>query len=378
MKKICFVTAIPMTIEAFLIDYIRKLSGIYSISVITNTDNVGFLKAYGLDTEVISIPIERDISLLKDIIAFLKLYFIFCKERFHSVHSVTPKAGLLSMCASFLAKVPVRIHTFTGQVWATKKGITRCFLKNMDKIIVRCATHILVDSQSQREFIIKEKVVSPNKAHIIGHGSISGVDTERFSFNSSARDNIRKDLGIQQDDFVFLFIGRLNRDKGILDLIEAFSLISKRHTDSHLLIVGPDEEGIKNKIMADSKLHSEKIHLVGLTKEPEKYMSASDCLCLPSYREGFGLVIIEAASIGIPAIGSRIYGITDAIEEGSTGLLHETGNIEELAKCMEWVITHREERLLMGKRARERANSFFSKEKMNEEFKNFYREIIGD
>lgn len=366
-----------MTVEAFLVEYIKGLHENYSITVVTNTEDADFLKGYGIDFKVISAPIKREISPQKDIVAFLKLYSIFRKENFHSVHSVTPKAGLLSMCASFIARVPVRIHTFTGQVWATKRGISRWFLKFMDRLIVFFATHILVDSKSQRDFLIKEGIVKPDKAKMIGHGSICGVDVKRFSFDNRVRDEIRKQLGIPISDFVFIFIGRLKRDKGILDLIKAFSSIKEKYRNTHLLVVGPDEEGIKDSSL-DKTPYIESIHFVGITKEPEKYMSAADCLCLPSYREGFGLVVLEAAACGIPAIGSRIYGVTDAIEEGVTGLLHEPGNVDELIMHMEWILTHGEERSSMGKKARERAVYLFSREQMVEKFKSFYKDILRD
>ncbi|MCX8022725.1 MAG: glycosyltransferase family 4 protein [Syntrophorhabdaceae bacterium] len=377
MKKICFVTAIPMTVEAFLVDYIYELSKVYDVTVVTNTYDRGFLECYRLNCKVIPVPIERKISLVKDMTAFLKLFSIFRTERFNSVHSVTPKAGLLSMGASFLARIPIRIHTFTGQVWATKKGIKRLLLKNIDRVTAFFATHILVDSYSQREFIIKEKIVASEKADIIGSGSICGVDMRRYSFDSNIREEMREKLGIKRHDFVFIFIGRLNREKGVLDLIKAFSIISQKCKDVHLVIVGPDEERIKDKIVKMGQHTGKRIHFEGPTREPEKYLCASDCLCLPSYREGFGLVIIEAASIGIPAIGSRIYGITDAIEEGVTGLLHTPGNVEELAIQMEWMIENKSERKLMGERARKRAYELFSKQRMVEGFTRFYSEVIG-
>ncbi len=378
MIKICFVTAIPMTVEAFLVDYIRCLSKDYDITVVTNTEDTDFLKPYGLNCNIIPAPIEREISPIKDIYALLRLYGIFCKKHFQVVHSVTPKAGLLSMVASFLVRVPVRVHTFTGQVWATKKGIKRWFLKNMDRLIVRCATHILTDSKSQMEFMIKEKVVQKEKVGLIGHGSIRGVDIGKFFFDINAKKEIRQRHNIGDDDFVFLFLGRLNREKGIMDLIEAFKKVANTYRNAHLLIAGPDEENIMDNISKNPCDVMDRIHYAGLTKSPEKYMSASDCICLPSYREGFGLVIIEAAACGIPAIGSRIYGIVDAIEEGTTGLFHAPGDVDGLSRHMEWMLTHEKERLLMGKNALKRAINLFSMDKMVEDFKAFYRDITGD
>jgi len=375
--KICFVTAVPMTIEAFLVDYIRALERYYDVTVITDATNPSFLTVYGLKTQIIKIPIKRNISFLKDIYALFKLLVVFTVNRFISVHSITPKAGLLAMIASYVARIPIRIHTFTGQVWATKKGISRWFLKNMDKCIVLCATHILTDSKSQREFIIEQGVVNPEKVKLIGYGSISGVDMKRFFADPIARTNIRNELGIGEDDFVFLFLGRLNREKGIFDLIEAFKKLAEVYKNVHLLIVGPDEENTMGNITEKASTYMTRIHYTGFTRSPERYMSSSDCICLPSYREGFGLVIIEAAACSVPAIGSRIYGIIDAIEDKVTGLLHEPGNVDQIFLHMQWMILHREERSLMGELARKRVQELFSKEQMVESFLSFYKSIAN-
>ena len=163
------------------------------------------------------VKIERKISLLNDVKALFNLYRIFKKEKFDIVHSIMPKSGFLSMLAGFFARVPVRVHTFTGQVWKNSAGIKRFILKTMDKILAICATHILVDSPSQREFLISEGVVSREKSSVIGNGSMCGVDEKKFYFDEEARRSIRKTLGIASDDIVFFFLGRMNRDKGILD-----------------------------------------------------------------------------------------------------------------------------------------------------------------
>lgn len=376
-KRICFVTAIPLTVEAFLIDYIRSLETFCDVTVITNVADTSFLGSYGLKARVISLPIKREIAPFHDLYALGRLFLAFTKHRFSAVHSITPKAGLLAMVASRLAQVPVRIHTFTGQVWATKSGAKRWFLKKMDRVIVRCATHVLADSFSQREFIVNEGIVMENKVHVIGHGSICGVDMERFSPDPQTREEVRKKMGIGSRELVFLFLGRLNREKGILDLLDAFRECALLHDHAHLVLVGPDEENMQAKIEEYGQSLPHRIHYEGTTRSPERYMMAADCLCLPSYREGFGLVIIEAAACEIPAIGSNIYGIVDAIEDRVTGLLHRPGDVKDLARCLRWMMENEKERILMGKRARKRVESLFRKEHMLTHFTQFYQAVLN-
>lgn len=376
-NKICFIAAIELTICAFMVDHLKKLSRENIITVVVNTENIGFLLPYGLDVKVVPIKIERRPSPASDVSALYCLYRFFRGENFDSVHSITPKAGFLSMIAARLACVPLRIHTFTGQVWATRKGITRWFLKSMDRLLAASATHILVDSPSQRDFIVKEGVVPAIKAEVIGDGSICGVDADRFIPNEKARREIRKDLSIAETDIVFFYLGRLNRDKGLLVLARSFSEISRDFSNAHLIIAGPDEEGIQDSILSLCENCSEKVHFVGYTGTPERYMAAADVFCLPSYREGFGIVVIEAASVGIPSIASRIYGVTDTIDDGITGFLFTPGNAGELAGKMRQYLESPSLMQKMGAAARKRTLNLYSKDRVTEAMLGFYQRILG-
>jgi glycosyltransferase involved in cell wall biosynthesis len=264
--------------------------------------------------------------------------------------------------AGFLVRVPIRIHTFTGQVWATRKGLSRRILKQADRLIASLATNILVDSFSQKAFLIRESVVSESKANVLANGSICGVDTERFCFDEDARLEIRSREGIRENDIVFLYVGRLNKDKGLLDLARAYSIVRREYDNVHLIIVGPDEENIPFRMKEICGSCSDNLHFIGYANVPEHYMSAADVICLPSYREGFGNVIIEGACVGIPAIGSRIYGITDAIDEGVTGLMYEVGDAEALSRKMKILLDSPALMKKMGEVARNRAIRYFSRE----------------
>jgi len=288
-----------------------------------------------------------------------------------------PKAGLLAMLAGFIARVPVRSHIFTGQVWATRSGIGRALLKTMDRLMVASATHLLSDSPSQRDYLIEQGVVKPGDIRVLHKGSMCGVNIDRFCPDPHAREQIRERYGIGQDDVVFLFVGRLNRDKGVLDLAEAFRDVSRELRDIHLIVVGPEEEaGFTELVRAMCGDDNNRIHFTGFTKQPEQYMAAADIFCLPSYRESFGDVVMEAAAVGIPAIGSRVYGITDTIIEGENGMMHEAGTVMELNHCMRALATNKTLRLDMGKRARERALRDFPDQQVTAAWLNYYEKLL--
>ncbi|MEN6374938.1 MAG: glycosyltransferase family 4 protein [Smithella sp.] len=374
-KKICFVATVDWQIIWFLLEHIKAMNSKYDITVVVNAPGMVSLKSLGVDVPVLPVRIERSISILRDIRALIDLTRLFYTNRFDVVHSIAPKSGLLAMTAAFLAGTQKRIHIFTGQVWATKSGIVKRFLRGMDKIIATFATHILVDSPSQRDFLIREKVVSGKKSSVLAKGSVCGVDCTRFVPDEIAGSVIRKELGIDESELVFLFLGRLKADKGILDLANAFTRVMVSPQSSHLLIVGPDEENIREKVMSICRACQKNVHFVDYTMVPERYIASADVLCLPSYREGFGQVIIEAAAVGIPSIGSRIYGITDAIEEGSTGLLYEVGRMDILADKMLQFIKYPALRKEMGKQARERVLRDFSTETLVSSMLNYYESL---
>lgn len=372
-RKVCLVVSSEMTAKAFLLGHLRALCERYDLTLAANTDNPGFLDDYDLKLRVVPVAIRREIAPRDDLAALFALRRLFRQERFEVVHSVTPKAGLLSMLAARLAFVPRRVHIFTGQVWATRRGLSRRLLRFMDRRLAASATHLLADSASQRDFLIAERVAVPGKISVLAAGSISGVDTARFHPDVAARHAVRKELSIAGTDKVFLFLGRLNRDKGVGDLARAFASTGE---GSWLLFVGPDEEGMQAELSAQAGEAAGRLHFVAWSDAPERYMAAADVFCLPSYREGFGSVVIEAAACGIPAIGSRIYGLIDAIDEGQTGLLFTPGHVDALARCLHLMADNEVLRHWMGEQAIERARRDFSSARVTQAWLNYYDTLL--
>ena len=249
-----------MTVNAFLLEPIIKLSKFYEIYILLNLDSKESLPSLDGVAKVLPVNIQRKIRLKSDLAALWQLFKLFRYHNFQVVHSVTPKAGLLAMLAAYAARVPLRIHTFTGQVWVTKFGLKRFLLKRFDCFIAFLTTHNIVDSPSQHQFLVDEKVMTSAKSVVYAKGSISGVDVVRFKPNVLARENIRQQLNIPDDAIVFIFLGRLTRDKGVLNLALAFSYL--QNGGAHLLFVGPDEQSMQTEIMQITRLYGDSVHFV--------------------------------------------------------------------------------------------------------------------
>jgi len=373
--KIYFVATVEFAVNAFLLSHLERLSNYYDLTVIVNTSDPDFLIKQGIIAKVIPLKISRVISIAPDFFCLLYLVYLFLKDRPVAVHSITPKSGLLAMAAAFFARIPLRVHTFTGQVWVNAKGMRRYFLRFIDFLIAKLATFNIVDSPSQKDFLVKQNVLSEKKSIVFGLGSVCGVNLERFTPSVDSFNAVRRELLIPDDAFVFIYLGRLNKDKGVLDLAEAFSRLN--NDLAYMLIVGPDEGCFVGQIKSLNQAHLSRMRFIGLTHEPERYLAASNALCLPSYREGFGSVIIEAAAVGLPAIASNIYGISDAILDQETGLLHQAGDVDAIRYCLERFLSNPQEVALYSTAARSRVVKEFDSETLTNYWLDFYMSHVS-
>lgn len=377
MKKLCFVTASPVSLRVFMRNHILCLADRYEVVAVADFSPEDLSNDWLPGVRLVPIPIARQINLISDLRALVALQRFFRSERFDVVHSVTPKAGLLAMTAARLAGVQHRIHCFTGQVWATRKGLMRVLLKCADRVIATNANHILTDSVSQREFLEREGIVRPGQAEVLGAGSISGVDLDRFHPDEEMHKRIRSDWGVPLMACLFLFVGRLNRDKGVLDLAQAFAQLARDRDDVWLAVVGPDETGIGNEFEQLCGNALSRVRRLNYTTTPEHAMAAADVFVLPSYREGFGSVVIEAAACGVPAVASHIYGLTDAVEENVTGLLYPPGDIVALRDCLQRLCGDSALRHKMGTAAHLRVQEDFSMHSVTAAHLAYYENLLG-
>lgn len=368
MKSVCFVTTSPLIVNFFLVPHLLHLRQRYRVTLaVTLPGEVPLAPLPGI--ELVGITIARRIAPLSDLAALGALRRMFRARGVDLVHSFGPKAGLLAATAARRAGVPARLHTFTGQVWATRRGGMRALLRAADRWTARAATHVLADSPSQRDLLVDEGIVSPGRCVVLGDGSVSGVDLQRFRPDSEARAAVRKELGIAEHARVVLYLGRITRDKGVLDLARAFARLPE---DTVLVVAGPDEEGLAARMLELAK----RVKITGYTAQPERFLAAADVLCLPSYREGFGSVVIEAAASGVPAVASRIYGVTDALVHGETGLFFAPGNADELAAKLREILDDGALRGRLGAQARARATERFSQERLTRELADFYARVL--
>ena len=325
--------------------------------------------------------IARKINFFADLISLFRLWRFFRKQRFDIVHSITPKAGFLCAIAAKMAGVPIRLHTYTGQPWVTMSGLKRRIVRSCDKLISRLNTQCYTDSFTQRDFLIENKIIALDKIKVLGSGSLAGIDLRRFSpthYSADAKQAIKRALNIKPGTRVLLFVGRITEDKGIDELFKAFNNVLAVHRDTILLVVGPFETDIEPNIRTKARqLGGNQIIFTGFCQQPEHYMSIADILCIPSYREGFGTVVIEAGAMGVPAIGTRIYGLTDAIVDGVTGLLVEPKNVLQLNHALNQLLDDEVLRHDLGHNAQLRAVQEFDSDRCGQLLVLDYIRLLG-
>lgn len=339
MRKFFIATTIPASLNFFK-GNLKFLSNWFDICAISSNaevlEEIG--KREGVRTHCI--PMERPISLLKDLISLLKFIYFFKLERPYVVHGNTPKAAMLTMVAGWITRIPVRIYMCHGLRYQGTQGRMRKLLMLMEKLSCTCATKVICVSHGVRDTFEQDGICPLNKSIVIGSGSATGIDLEYFNPKLVDFNFMRKELGISQDDFVFIFVGRIVTDKGINEMVSAFNRLSNKYNHIHLVLVG-GEETEQNPISEASReiiRTNNRIYAIGRRKDVRPYLVGSDAFVFPSYREGFGMVLIEANAMGIPAICSDIIGCNEVIVSGKNGEIVPSKDEDSLfEKMKEWI-----------------------------------------
>lgn len=367
MKKICFITTIPLTLKVFVLKtamYLHEHTD-WEISFVCSYDE-DFAQSLPEYIHYHPIPMERGVS-IKGIGAMLEMRKLFKKEKFDLIQYSTPNASLYAALAGKLARIPVRLYCQWGMAYVGFSGFKRIVFKTVEKAVCRLSTHIEPDSNSNLLFARSEKLYKESKSCVIWNGSACGIDLERFDSNNKEhyRKAIREKYDIPADAFVFGFVGRITRDKGVNELLRAYKRIINKEEKVYLMMVGPQEkdETIDTELYRWSLTH-QRIIYTGYTSEVEEYISAMDCYVLPSYREGFGMGTIEAEAMGVPVIVSNIPGPIDAMEENKTGLIVNKADDESLCNAMWTMIIDREKGVRMGLRGIEYVRSNFEQNQL--------------
>ena len=369
IQKILFVSATEYAVEHFAAPYIAWLNdNSYSVHVLTGSQIGNYEPPSGVLTETIGL--ERQPNPLSDAKQLLQLIGYMRSHKFDVVYSISPKGGLIAQLAARIAGVPHRIHFVTGQTWKTKSGAEREMLKRLDQLMNSVCTQAYVDSASQAEFLIEQGVLAREKATVLGSGSVSGIQVEDFPFSAENRKTVRDRHGFSDDHIVVFFLGRISSVKGVTDLVRAFAIASRENDKLRLLLVGPDDGALPEvkRLIAEQRIGQ----LVGAefesTPRPAIHYSAAEMYCVPSYMEGFGNVVLEAACAGLPTIGADIYGLQDSIADGFSGLLYPSGDIGALAATILKLANDPDLRKQLGENAANRVVDEFSQDRLVEAF----------
>lgn len=349
--KIIRATTVPMSLNAFCNGMLKELSEKYEVVALSSPGPELSVIEAREGVRTIAVPMERHISPLKDLLALIKMVWVFRKEKPAMVHSMTPKAGLLCMVAAWLTRVPVRIHTFTGLVWPTSTGLKRKVLMLTDKITCGCATHIIPEGEGVKNDLIAGKITK-KPLKVLGYGNVMGVDLTHYVRSEELKVKSEK---LRSDRFTFLFVGRIVKDKGINELCQAFDKLSKK-TPVRLVLVGKYEDTLDpiSDASRDIIKTNAFIEYVGpqYGEDLLAYYAAADCFVFPSYREGFPNTVLEAGAMGLPSVVTDINGSREIIEDGKNGVIVPSQNAEALYEAMQKMLIDKEKREYMASNAR--------------------------
>lgn len=337
-SKLIRITTVPTSLKILLKGQHRFMSenGFEVVGVSSKGQELEDVKN-DENIRVVALEMTRTISPFSDLKSLWNFYKLCKKEKPNIVHSHTPKAGIIGMLGAKLAGVPIRLHTVAGLPLMEEKGIKRKILDFVEKLTYTCATKVYPNSRGLYDFILENKFTSTEKLKVIGNGSSNGIDTTHFNLNQISeeqKENLKNSLEIQPEDFVFIFVGRIVKDKGINELIGAFSKLKTQN--SKLLLVGNYEKELDPLLPETEKIIDTNPNIIttGYQQDVRPYFAVSDCLVFPSYREGFPNVVMQAGAMGLPSIVTNINGCNEIIINQKNGIIIPVKNTEELIQAM--------------------------------------------
>lgn len=365
-KELLIITTSELTINSFLLPLINKLKKKIKITIISNFYSRSYnqLKKQGIT--VYNLNINRKIKIISDLKILIQINKIIKKNKFKLIYTITPKAGLLGMFSGYINNVPQRIHIFTGQVWVNKFFIFKIFLKILDKLIFYFSTDILCDGLNQKKYLNQHGFVKP--ITVINNGSICGVNTSIFKPSKKAKLLFRKKFNIKDNEKIFLYTGRMSREKGIKNLLNTFFLLRKKNFMVHFFFVGFDEDGFFDK----KTKNIEGIHYFEHTKNIDEFYKFSDIFITSSYREGFGISVAQAMSSKLPIIGPSIYGLKDLLINNLNSYTFKVGNDEQLYRCCLKLIKNNNAVVSLGLNGRKMIKKKYEEKKVISAYYNFF------
>lgn len=388
--KLIRLTTVPMSLQYLIKGQPRFMSNFFEVLCVSSGPEKELDKvAVYEDVEVVQLEMTREITPVKDLMSLIKLVRLFKKEQPTIVHTHTPKAGVLGMLAANLVGVPIRLHTVAGMPLMESAGVKRKILDAVEKLTYACATKVYPNSQGLSDFILQNNFAQAKKVKVIANGSSNGIDTRYFSpthFSEQHNKDLRRQLGLQEKDFVFIFVGRLVGDKGINELVNAFrerpqkSLSLGEEFRERLLLVGPlesDLDPLKPETLQEIESNPN-IITTGFQADVRPYFAIANALAFSSYREGFPNVVMQAGAMGLPCIVSDINGCNEIIEEGRNGLIIPPKNTEALKTAMKRLLEDQDLYRQLKNNAREMITSRYEQKLVWEAILSEYQKLVKE
>ncbi|WP_162126245.1 glycosyltransferase family 4 protein [Flavobacterium phycosphaerae] len=379
-QKLVRITTVPISLDKLLTGQLGFMSSRYEVIAVSAQKDA--LEKIGEKENIRTFHVEmsRKITPIHDLLATFRLFLFLRKEKPIIVHSHTPKAGIVGMLAAWLARVPIRLHTVAGLQLLESQGFTRKLLDFVEKMTYAFATNVYPNSKGLEAIIIANNYCKPQKLKVIANGSSNGIDTQFFNpeiYSAAQKAALKQELQIHETDFVFVFVGRLVKDKGINEMIAAFDELQKDHPQTKLLLVG-DYEADLDPLLPETIAainENKAIVSVGFQYDVRPYFAISDGLVFPSYREGFPNVVMQAGAMGLPSIVTDINGCNEIIEPGKNGIIIPVKDKKAIFDAMLSLLSDAELRNTCCANARNLITSRFQQDKIWQALEKEYKQL---
>ncbi len=361
-NSLCILTTISDSIRAFYQGQIEALNDAGFETAVICAEDTQIRNFIPVDTSFVPVEFSRVLSPIQDVKVLWKLYRLFRNKKFDIVQYSTPKAALLGSIAAFLARVPIRIYILWGLYYIGQSGLKKFILKMFERIICLLSTNIVPIAHEMIDFVESEGLADRSKCEVMCNGSACGIDLQQFDPEKwqDSRNKLRNNLNIPEQALVIGTVARLTGDKGINELVNAFDILSNEIPSLYLLLIGDQEE--KDRLLPSTEqiiTDNARIKSVGWQENPLPYYVAMDIFCLPTYREGFGKVNLEAQAMRLPVVSTDVIGPRESVENGVSGFLVEPGSSKSLIEPLKKLASDAELRKQMGQRGRDRVKQKF-------------------